>query len=270
MTETKAMFLFALFSLVFSATLFVVGILDAFSGAALGYVIGGIFFPWAAIRIQHVWKGLSPAERTQDYSFSEVRRFFMVSAIFTSTAIIPHYLMVLWGADIKLITIVNWLSHVLLTLQIILGARMVVSLYNHRWVSSVTVGLAFLGILSLLVNVMFPDVFVHIQGSRYPLLQPSQQFSFFQQALIFFGITLPSINLLIQAIRVRAETRVKRTAALLGGGFLLGVLTAVVIDYGTGLFAAVAVIILVTLYPFTVSLAGIRMAQERRERTMRS
>jgi len=270
MSETKLITLTAIASLVLSGTLIALGILDAFFGAALGYVIGGIFFPWAAIRIQQVWKKLSPAERMEDRSFNEVRRFFIVSAIFTSTAIIPHFLLVLAGADIKLITIVNWLSHVLLTLQIILGARMVVALYNYRWVSSVTVGLTMLGVASLLANVMYPDSFVFVEGSVYPLLQPSQLFSFFQQALILFGITIPSINLLVQAARVPAESRVKWTARLMGGGFLLGVLTAIVIDYGTGLFAAVAIIILVTLYPFTVSLAGIRMAQERRERTMRS
>jgi len=266
MKQERLMGIAAICSLLLSGVLLALGVLDPFYGVAFGYLLGGIFFPWSAIVAERVWRQLPPEERLTDYSFNQVRVFLIISAIFTTTAIIPHYLLVLAGASIPLITIVNWLSHALLTAQIILGARLVLSLYSARFTLPITIGLIIVGLASLTVNAISPDYFVSVPGASHPLLHPSLIFSFFQQALIFVGIIMPSIYLLVQVVRIPRESRVRWSATLLAVGYLLGALTAIMIDYGTGVFAALTILVLVTLYPFSVSLAGLRIALDRRAR----
>jgi hypothetical protein len=266
MTEQRAMILAAVAFLVLTFVLLGARVLDAFFGAALGYVIGGFFFTWAAFRIERVWRNLSAEERLTDRSFKELRWFFIVSALFATTAVVPHYVLIIFSADAYVITIANWLSHLLLTLQIILAGRLVVSLYRVRLVPMLTILFAVLGAASLVANLIKLDTFATISGSAYPLLKPSLEFSVVQQLQIFLAITVPSLYLLREAYRL-PKGSIRTSAYLLALGFLLGVLTAITVDFGSGNVAdAIMISILATVYPFMVSLAGIRIARERSSR----
>jgi hypothetical protein len=269
MKDTRLMTVIAFCSVLSTGLIFAIGLSDPFFIALLGHLVGAFFLSWATIKIERVWQQLPPHER-RDQPFYSLRLFFIANTSFLFFVLLPTYLMVIGGAGIDLITTVNWFAHALLALVIVLYARLLIGLYDTKWVPSVTIFLIILGLASLVGSAISPDSLVSVPGAAYPLVKPSPLFSFFQIVMLVFGGVLPALNLLLQAIRARIEPRLRWSAILFGIATFLGVLLNVAANYAisAGLAGVIAFVLLVTGYPYLISLAGLRIAHERELRRL--